>query len=322
MSPVILVWPQPNPSQPDTRLLSKTDLIRPHSQQAGSRVFSYHTDPAWVADFTHSVELIEEVPLVITVNGLAHAVMMITPVDVEPFVVGFLHSEGIIHEKNDIRDLSIRPQTHNGIESLAADITLSPRMLHTYKQQQTARKGSTGCGLCGIESLADALPSLEPLSIVETHCPLSNEQLTRFRDTLPEHQVLGRQVGAIHAALLIDAQGNVLTSHEDIGRHNALDKVIGWALMHSHNVTGASVLMTSRCSTELIQKAVRAGIHTLIHLASPSSLAVQQARSYHLNLIHLPRQGEPRFYVSFSDRMGLTTYVNDQQTTSVKRAVR
>ena len=246
-----------------------------------------------------SVDLIEEMPLVITVNGLAHAVMMITPINIESFIMGFAYSEGIISSLQDIRDLRVDPIIYDGIHSITADIVLSPRALHTYKQQQTARKGSTGCGLCGTASLADALPPLKPLPDNSAFANLNAEQLIHLRDNVSTYQVLGRQVGAIHAAVLIDEHGTVLTSHEDIGRHNALDKIIGWALEHQKELTGTSVLMTSRCSTELIQKAVRAGIHSLIHLASPSALAVQQARRYGLSLIHIPRHGKPRY---FSDR--------------------
>ena len=262
--------------------------LKPHFYQCRSDAFQ--------GEEIFDVDLIEELPIVISYNEIVHAVMMITPVDVEAFLVGFSYSEGVISESQEIRDLVIKSSFHDGVSCLIADLVLSPRAFHAYKQHQIARKGSSGCGLCGVESLHFALPSLPPL-YESKECFLTDDQLLHFRDSISQYQRLGQQVGAIHAAILISAKGDVLTSHEDIGRHNALDKVIGWALKESCALESASVLMTSRCSSELIQKAVRAGVHALIHLASPSALAVEQARRYGLNLIHLPRRGHPRYFL-------------------------
>ncbi|MBB3101959.1 formate dehydrogenase accessory sulfurtransferase FdhD [Azomonas macrocytogenes] len=246
-----------------------------------------------------SAQLIEEMPLAISYNGLGHAVMMVTPRDLEDFLFGFSLSEGVINSADEIRDWSIEAaplSCHldtSAATALAADIHLSPRVLDSLKQTRKRRQGATGCGICGIESLDEAMP---PLPRLEASPPPPLSQLEPLRDYLFSQQTLGGQAGAIHAAALLDPDGQLLACREDIGRHNALDKLIGASLRARRDLRGHAAVMSSRCSTELIQKALRAGLSTLIHLASPSVLAVQLARRQGLNLIHLPRHSGPRLY--------------------------
>lgn len=151
--------------------------------------------------------------------------------------------------------------------------------------------GRTGCGLCGIESLEAAIPKLPPLAA----SPLPNiDTLMGLRAQLPDWQKLNRDCGALHAAFFADLQGQILHASEDVGRHNALDKLLGWH--HRHNLPQGMMLVTSRCSIELILKMVRTHNPTLITLSAPTVLAVEQARHYQLNLIHLPYQQQPRIY--------------------------
>lgn len=249
-------------------------------------------------------ELITEQPLAISYNGLAHAVMMVTPQDVEDFLFGFSLSEGIIQQASDIRDWHLTEQAEGeGPSALHADIQLSSRQLMQFKQARQFRRGATGCGICGTESLSLALPELPKLPAA----PLPDaESLLYWRHQFKQWQTLGRQVGAVHAALLLSPEGEGLVCREDIGRHNALDKLIGHSLRTGRTLHQHAALMSSRCSTELIQKAVRAGLSTLIHLASPSDLAVQLARHYGLNLIHLPRHSGPRLYAGPSTALSET----------------
>ncbi len=244
-----------------------------------------------------STMLVEEVPLAITINGVTHAVMMVTPIHLDAFVIGFILSEGIINNVNEIRDLKIQRIEGNtaylNLSSLSIDVELSPRALAQFKQTKKARLGSTGCGLCGVESIDYALPEIGKLS---DSTPISTQVLIGLREVLFSYQELGKETGAIHAALLLSDQGKVMICMEDIGRHNALDKIIGYALSNKINLHNHSVVMSSRCSTELIQKAVRAGLSRLIHLASPSTLAVSLAQHANLTLIHLPRKDSPRIF--------------------------
>lgn len=237
-----------------------------------------------------SVLLIKETALAISYGEINHAVMMVTPEHLEDFIYGFSFSEGVINHIDQILDMEWVPVNDTAIH---ANVTLNNRQQDHFRQQKRQRQGATGCGLCGVESLQAALPELPPLR----PAPLpSTTQLNSLRDNLGNHQSLGHLAGAIHGALLLSPDGTPLACREDIGRHNALDKLLGYALRQRINLHGHAVVMSSRCSTELIQKAVRAGVSTLIHLASPSTLAVSQARQYGLNLIHLPRHSGPRLY--------------------------
>ena len=244
-----------------------------------------------------STPLVEETPLAISINGIAYAVMMVTPINLETFVIGFVLSEGIIDHLNEIRDINIQPtNTPPSIDSISINLDISPRRFALFKQKKQTHLGATGCGLCGVESLAQAIPTLSKLT---PSSAITESALIPLRHRLSEHQVLGNKTGAIHAALLLSPQNEAICCMEDIGRHNTLDKIIGYALQHNINLHNHTVLMSSRCSTELVQKAVRVGLSRLVHLASPSTLAVKLARYYGLTLIHLPKKDAPRVFAPF-----------------------
>tara|TARA_R110001606_G_scaffold61892_1_gene144366 strand:+ start:17440 stop:18318 length:879 start_codon:yes stop_codon:yes gene_type:complete len=243
-----------------------------------------------------ATELVEEMPLAISINDISYAVMMVTPVNLEAFVIGFARSEGIIEHINDIRDIAVQlTQTPPDIDCITINLELSPRRFAQFKKRRQTHLGATGCGLCGIESLTQAIPILPKLQPSQA---IKEANLIALKPRLGEYQILGNKTGAVHAALLISPEGEPILCMEDIGRHNALDKVIGYALQQNINLHNYSVLMSSRCSTELIQKAVRVGLSRLIHLASPSTLAVKLAQHYGLTLIHLPKQDAPRLFAS------------------------
>lgn len=242
----------------------------------------------------HRASLVEEVAAAISINGIAKAVMMVTPANLEHFAYGFAASEGLISGPEDVRDIIIDTATEHGpITQLNIDIMLSPRMFNRFKQAQQVRLGASGCGLCGSESLAQAFPELSPLPTCAELDPMS---LVNMRQLFAQQQILGQQSGAIHGALLLDDRAQPIVCMEDIGRHNALDKIIGFALAKQRNLHNHSVVMSSRCSTELVQKAIKAKLSRLIHLASPSAQAVHMAQYYGLTLVHLPKQDSPRLY--------------------------
>jgi FdhD protein len=245
-----------------------------------------------------STTLVEETPLAISVNGIAYAVMMVTPVNLNEFVIGFALSEGIIEHLSDIRDINTEIiKSQLDIESVSINVEVSSRRFVHFKQKKQTHLGATGCGLCGIESLTQAIPILAKLIPSQ---PVKSNELISLRSQLGKHQILGQKTGAIHAALLISPDNKIICCMEDIGRHNALDKIIGYALKNAINLHDHNVLMSSRCSTELVQKAVRVGLSHLTHLASPSTLAVKLARHYGLTLIHLPKQDAPRIFAPFT----------------------
>ncbi|WMC10735.1 formate dehydrogenase accessory sulfurtransferase FdhD [Oceanimonas pelagia] len=232
--------------------------------------------------------LASEVPLAVVLNGVSHAVMMVSPNQLEAFITGFLLSEGIILHHREIHDLEFECAG----DALEARVTLANGSHYRWREHRRSLAGRTGCGLCGIESLEQALPALPALPGQPLPALAAVEALRR---QLSDWQPLGQACGALHAAFYADAEGRIQHSCEDVGRHNALDKLLGWHHRHALATPGM-VLITSRCSVELVQKMVRAGLPTLITLAAPTTLAVRQARRLGLNLLHLPRQQGPRVY--------------------------
>ncbi|MGN8345289.1 formate dehydrogenase accessory sulfurtransferase FdhD [Pseudomonas sp. SMV71] len=236
-----------------------------------------------------STALAEEVALAIAYNGISQAVMLVTPTDLEDFIVGFSLGSGIIEDATDIYDLQLigAGSAHH------AQVTIANRAFWNLKQQRRQLAGTSGCGLCGVEAVEQALPNLKVLP----GAPLPPAQwLDGLRQRISKFQPLGQHCGAVHAALFMNAQGELLLGREDIGRHNALDKLIGALVRQQIPVAGGLAIVTSRCSLELIQKVLRAGVQTLVSLSSPTGLAVQWARQHNLNLIHLPQKSAPRVY--------------------------
>ena len=233
--------------------------------------------------------LAEEVALAIAFNGINQAVMLVTPTDLEDFIVGFSLGSGIIQDPSDIYDLKL-----SGAGSAQyAHVEIASRAFWNLKQQRRQLAGTSGCGLCGVEAVEQALPELNVLP----GAPLPPAQwLDGLRQRISAFQPLGQHCGAVHAAVYMDANGHLLMGREDIGRHNALDKLIGALVRQRIDLNGGAAIVTSRCSLELIQKVLRAGIQTLISLSSPTGLALQWARRHNLNLIHLPQKSAPRVY--------------------------
>ena len=233
--------------------------------------------------------LAEETALAISYNGLSHSVMMVSPSDLEDFIYGFSLSAGLIDSLDDIYDISLE-QHDNAIN---AQVQVSNRAFWALKQQRRTLAGNSGCGLCGVEALEQALPQLRSLP----PSPLPQAaHLQGLRQRIQGVQTLARHSGAVHAALFVDSQGEIRLCREDIGRHNALDKLLGALQREGIERRQGFAMVTSRCSLELIHKALRAEIGTLVSLSAPTSLSVQWARRHNLNLIHIPQQSAPRVY--------------------------
>ena len=253
---------------------------------AASQTYSYSDLPR---EESASTALAEEVALAIAYNGISQAVMLVTPTDLEDFIVGFSLGSGIIDDATDIYDLQL---TGAG-SAQYAQVTIANRAFWNLKQQRRQMAGTSGCGLCGVEAVEQALPDLKVLP----GAPLPPiEWLDGLRQRISAFQPLGQYCGAVHAAVFMNASGELLLGREDIGRHNALDKLIGGLIRQKISTEGGLAIVTSRCSLELIQKVLRAGIQTLVSLSAPTGLAVQWARRHNLNLIHLPQKSAPRVY--------------------------
>lgn len=226
-------------------------------------------------------------------NGLNYAVMMATPENLEDFAVGFSLSAGVVQTAAQILDVEV---SSGDQDSVVVDITLNQRALHDLKQSRRNLTGASGCGICGVEALEQALMPLsaKPENKVAPLPPVS--QLQDLRGRFQQAQQYRQRRGAMHAALFVDAEGSTQLCREDIGRHNALDKLLGACVRSGLNPADGFVALTSRCSLELVQKAVRLNVGTLVSLSSPSDISVRWAEKYQLNLLHQPAEGPARIY--------------------------
>lgn len=223
-----------------------------------------------------------EVPVAMVYNGLSHAVMMASPTELEDLALGFSLSEGIAESKLEVTEIEIAAMG----EGVEARLTVSSRAFFRLKEHRRAMAGRTGCGLCGVESLDQALRELPKLS---SGLQVSTAAIHRALDALPAHQVANRVVRSLHAAAFCSPEGELLAVREDVGRHNAFDKLVG--ALAAKDIAGGSgfAVITSRCSFEMAQKAISAGIPVLAAVSSPTHLAVKLAKTYDLTLLALAR---------------------------------
>lgn len=234
-----------------------------------------------------------EEPLEIRVEGKSIAVVMRTPGQDRELALGFLLSEGIISNAADVFEVSICPSATNGN---AVDVILShPEKVDLSKLSRHVFTSSS-CGICGKASIEAAMASFPPLEANET-IQVSLETLL----SLPEKQRAAQQAfqstGGIHASALFDAEGSLLRLHEDVGRHNALDKLIGAAMLERRFPLGNSILLLSgRVSYELMQKALAARIPLIAAVGAPSSLAVKFAIESGQTLVGFIRDGRCNVY--------------------------
>jgi FdhD protein len=224
-----------------------------------------------------------EVPIAISFLGIGYAVMMATPADLEDFAVGFARSERLIDGVDQIVGIEVRAGEGNGI---LLGIELADDRHALVFERVRHRVGESSCGMCGIENLDQAL---RPLPKVAAPVSVVPERLFAALEALRDHQPLNAETGAVHAAAFFDADGVLVAAREDVGRHNAFDKLIGHSLRTGLDLAGGFALLTSRCSYELVEKAALAGIRLLVTVSAPTTLAVDRARESGLTLIALAR---------------------------------
>lgn len=223
-----------------------------------------------------------EAPVAISFLGIGYAVMMATPADLADFAFGFARSERLIDVAGDVAGIEIRAE-EGGI---LLGIELVPERHDRVLARVRHRVGESSCGLCGIENLEQAL---RPLPVVPPPARLERAAIFRALEAIRAHQPLNAETGAVHAAALCDAKGNVLAAREDVGRHNAFDKLVGHCLREGRDMGAGFALLTARCSYELVEKAALAGIPILVTISAPTSLAVARAKEAGLTLIALAR---------------------------------
>lgn len=238
-----------------------------------------------------TVNIAEEVPVALVYNGISHVVLMATPQDLHELAYGFSLSEGIIDRASQIYAVEIVPSE----QGILVNIELATACFARLKQQRRQLVGRSGCGLCGVESLAALAPQVTPLTAqVRQSVPIKPIQISQAFAQMTQQQTLNQQTGALHAAGLL--YGDALQVFEDVGRHNALDKLLGWRLLQDQPSLGV-VLLTSRLSYELVQKTARAGLPVLAAISAPTGLAIRLAQQANISLLGFVRDGRMTRYV-------------------------
>ncbi len=239
----------------------------------------------------------EEVAVALVYNGISHAVMMATPCDLEDFARGFSLTEGIVEKASEIRDIEVEP-VGRGIE---VRLRIANQRMAGLQARRRSLAGRTGCGLCGVDSLNAAL---RPVPVSGARGTVSRAAIERAMASLPGLQRINRTNGATHAAGWAAADGTLAVVREDVGRHNALDKLGGALATAATPREGGFVVVTSRCSYEMVQKAAAIGAVAVAAVSAPTSLAIETAEQAGIALVAFVRDGR------------LTVYANAQRIVS------
>jgi FdhD protein len=228
-------------------------------------------------------EVAAETAVAIVYNASTYAVMMATPADLEDFGVGFSLSEGLIGAPADIEAL----ETVEGELGIEVRMWLSAPRAVELAERRRRIAGPTGCGLCGVESLEAARRALPPVGAPDAR--MTPAQILGAMAGLAETQALNRATHAVHAAALADLDGEVRLAREDVGRHNALDKLIGALAREGRSAAGQVIVLSSRLSVEMAQKAAIAGAAFVIAASAPTTLAIETAEAAGITLIGVAR---------------------------------
>ena len=226
--------------------------------------------------------IVAEGPVAIEINGAGYAVLMATPADLEDLAYGFALADRLIDTADDVTGVDVVPVEGGMLVRLTLVARCAARVLDRVRH----RASDSSCGLCGVETLAQAL---RPLPVLPAYPAATDAAVFAAYDAIAARQPLGRLTAAAHAAALCDASGAVLRVREDVGRHNAFDKLVGSMLRDGTDWGGGFALLTSRCSYELVEKAVLAGCPTLATISAPTVLAVERAQAAGLHLRVLVR---------------------------------
>jgi FdhD protein len=224
----------------------------------------------------------EETAIALTYNGGTYAVMMGTPQDLRDFAVGFSLSEGIVRSPEDIESLDI-VQLDDGIE---LRMWLAPSKADRLSERRRHIAGPTGCGICGIDSIAEAV---RPAAIVGEGRSFSPREITAAMQSIPSLQAINTETRAVHAAALWMPARGIVALREDVGRHNALDKLAGALALQQVRASEGMVLLTSRVSVEMVQKTATIGAPLMVAVSAPTALAVRMADAAGITLAAIAR---------------------------------
>lgn len=229
-----------------------------------------------------SDKVAEEVPVALEYNGISHAVMLASPTDLEDFALGFSLSEGILAHRSELYDCEV----DNGEDGIQVRLRIASERFALLKDKRRNLTGRTGCGLCGAETLQQAI---RRPARVESGASFSAAAIHAGLDAMQMRQHMQRDTGATHAAGWLAADGRITVVREDIGRHNALDKLIGALARDGIDFSSGAALITSRASYEMVQKAATLGIGFLAAISAPTGLAIRLAEDCNLTLMGFVR---------------------------------
>ena len=223
-----------------------------------------------------------EAPIAIEYNGIGYAVMMATPIDFEDFAIGFSLSEGLVSDGSQIHSVDSHHADNGWVLRIQIASAGADRVLERARQ----RVSESSCGLCGMDNLEQVVRPLPPVSAT---IDVSNDAVFQALDALRDHQPLNALTGGMHAAAFCHPDGSIVEVREDVGRHNALDKLLGALARRGVAASSGFLLLTARCSFELVQKTIVANCPLLVTVSVATSLAVEHAQKSGLKLICLAR---------------------------------
>ena len=238
-------------------------------------------DGALVREGPHPVAV--EVPVQVSFADIPFAVMMLTPADLVDFAHGFSLTEGIVERADQIRSVDVQEAD----DGLQLRVALTGDRLHGHLARQRAMTGRTGCGVCGIDDI-EALRRAKGMAAAAPSVAVA--AIARALHDFDDRQSLNLETRAVHGAAWVDGSGAIQLVREDVGRHNALDKLIGAMLRAGTDPANGFVLITSRCSFEMVEKTATFGARTLVAISAPTSFAIERARALDLTLVAIARR--------------------------------
>lgn len=258
--------------------MSKEPLPREAIRRVSATAFRYGADAV-----AREVAVPVETPVEMRYGGVPFAVMMLTPRDLVDFAVGFSLTEGTIRSARDVREVEVADRA----AGLSVDIRLAPDRMSRHLARRRAISGRTGCGICGIEDLASLdVEGRAPVRTVRPRLDAVEHAVASLEDV----QVLNRESRSVHAAAWAGVDGQIVAVREDVGRHNALDKLVGHLARDEVDPATGFVIITSRCSFEMVDKAAAFGAGAIVAVSAPTSLALDRAARLGVTLFGIARR--------------------------------